>query len=120
MFAGLLRTSSARQDELCCSRGAVVLQLASNVLPELIMPDTLTARIPPRVEQKLAAYCVQHGVTRTDAVVRALDDYLDRQSGGSNAYALAADLIPKRGVAKLQSTAVRKLARDAFRGSRSR
>jgi len=84
------------------------------------MPTTLTARIPPRVEQKLAEYCVRHGVTRTDAVVRALDDYLDRQSGGSDAYALAADLIPKRGVAKLQSAAVRQLARGAFRGSRAR
>jgi hypothetical protein len=103
-----------------CGRDAFVLQLAPNVLPEIIMRDTLTARIPPRVEQKLTDYCVQHGVTRTDAVVRALDDYLDRQSGGSDAYALAADLIPKRGVAKLQSAAVRQLARDAFRGSRAR
>lgn len=84
------------------------------------MRDTLFAHIPPRVEQKLAEYCVQHGVTRTDAVVRALDDYLDRQSGGSNAHALAADLIPKRGVAKLQSAAVRQLARGALRGSRAR
>jgi hypothetical protein len=72
------------------------------------------------VEQRLANYCLQHGVTRTDAVVRALDAYLDRLSGGSDAYALAADLIPKLGVAKLQSAAVRKLARDAFRGSRAR
>jgi len=84
------------------------------------MADTLTARIPPRVEQKLAEYCVRHGVTRTGAVVRALEDYLDRKSGDSDAYALAADLIPKRGVAKLQSAAVRQLARGAFRGSRAR
>ena len=84
------------------------------------MADTLTARIPPRVGQKLAEYCVKHGVTRTDAVMRALDDYLDRQTGGSDAYALAADLIPKRGVAKLQSAAVRRLARNAFRGPRAR
>ncbi len=84
------------------------------------MADTLTARIPSRVEQKLAEYCAQHGVTRTHAVVHALDDYLDRQSGDSDAYALAADLIPKRGAAQLQSATVRKLARNAFRGSRAR
>lgn len=84
------------------------------------MSDTLTARIPPRVEQKLAEYCAKHGVTRTDATVRALDAYFDSQAGGGDAYALAADLIPKRGAPKLQSKAVRKLARGAFRGPRAR
>jgi hypothetical protein len=83
------------------------------------MTGTLTVRIPSRMEQKLAEYCEQLGVTRTDAVVRALDDYLDRQSRGNDAYALAADLIPKRGAAKLQSGAVRKLARAAICGSRA-
>ena len=84
------------------------------------MPETLTARIPPRVEQKLAEYCARQGITRTEAVVRALDAYLDRQTGGGDAYALAADLIPKRGAPKLQSSAARKMASDAFRGSRAR
>ena len=84
------------------------------------MSDTLTARIPPRVEQKLAEYCARHGITRTEALVRALDEYLDRQAGGGNAYTLAADLIPKRGAAALQSSAARKLARNAFRGTRAR
>ena len=84
------------------------------------MAATLTARIPPRVEQKLADYCVRHGVTRTDALVRALDEYLERESGGGDAYALATDLIPKQGAAKLQSADVRKLARGAFRGKRPR
>jgi hypothetical protein len=51
--------------------------------------------------------------------VRALDAYLDAQSGGANAYAIAADLIPRRGAAALQSTDVRRLARRAFRGPRS-
>ena len=84
------------------------------------MSRTLNARLPHRVEQKLAEYCVKHGISRTEATVRALDAYFDSQRGGVDAYALAADLIPKRGADKLQSSAVRKLARDAFRGSRSR
>jgi hypothetical protein len=63
---------------------------------------------------------VRQGVTRTEAVVRALDAFLDSQTGGTNAYALAADLIPKRGAPELQSSAARKLAREAFRGSRPR
>ena len=84
------------------------------------MADTLTARIPPRVEQKLADYCAKQGITRTEALVRALDEYLDRRSGGGDAYALAVDLIPKRGTGELQSDSVRRLARAAFRGSRAR
>ncbi len=84
------------------------------------MADVLTARLPPQVEEKLSAYCVKQGVTRTDAVVRALDEYLTREAGGGEAYALAADLIPKRGVKRLQSGNVRRLARAAFRGTRAR
>ena len=84
------------------------------------MPRTLTARIPPRVEQKLAEYCARQGVTRTEALVRALDEYLDRRAGGGDAFSLAVDLIPKRGVRELQSSEVRRLARAAFRGPRAR
>jgi hypothetical protein len=85
------------------------------------MAYTLTARLPPQVEQKLAEYCAKQGVTRTDAVVTALDDYLSRQTGGGgDAYTLAADLIPKRGAKTLQSADARKLARAAFRGTRTR
>lgn len=83
------------------------------------MGDTINARIPQRVEQKLAEYCAKRGVTRSEAVVRALDHYLDSASGGVSPYSLAADLIPPRGVKALQSGNVRELARKAFRGSRS-
>ena len=83
------------------------------------MSDIINARIPPQIEQKLADYCAKRGVTRTEAVVRALDHYLDRDAGGASPYSLAADLIPPRGVKELQSGSVRKLARRAFRGSRA-
>lgn len=84
------------------------------------MSAIINARIPPRVEQKLAEYCAKRGITRTEAVVRALDHYLDHDAGGASPYSLAADLIPSRGVKELQSGNVRELARKAFRGSRSR
>ena len=84
------------------------------------MGDIVNARIPPGLEQKLADYCVKRGVTRTEAVTRALDHYLDREAGGVSPYSLAADLIPPRGVKKLQSGNVRELARKAFRGQRAR
>ena len=82
------------------------------------MADTVNARIPPRIEQKLAEYCARRGVTRTQALVRALDRYLDQESGGATPYSLAADLIPAKGVKALQSGNVRALARKAFRGAR--
>lgn len=84
------------------------------------MAPTLNARLPLRVEQKLAEYCAKRGIKRTEAVVRALDQFLDSESGGANAYALAADLIPDEGAANLQSANVRELASKAFRGKRSR
>lgn len=84
------------------------------------MADVINARVPSRVEQKLADYCAKRGVTRTEAVVRALDHYLDQEAGGASAYALAADLIPARGARELQSDNARELARKAFRGTRTR
>lgn len=84
------------------------------------MSHTVNARIPPQIEQKLAEYCVKRGVTRSEAVLRALDNYLDREAGGVSPYALAADLIPRQGVKALQSGRVRALARRAFGASRTR
>jgi hypothetical protein len=88
--------------------------------PEEIMRRVLNARLPLRVEQKLADYCAKRGVTRSEAVVRALDRYLDEEGVGVDGYSLAVDLIPKRGVSNVQADAVRDLARKAFLGSRSR
>lgn len=84
------------------------------------MADVINARVPPRVVQKLAEYCAKRGITRTEAVVRALDHYLDREAGGASPYALAVDLIPRRGAKQIQSANVRELARKAFRAPSSR
>lgn len=83
------------------------------------MSSTINARLPPRIEQKLAEYCAKRGVNRSEAVVRALDRYLDGETGGVNAYALAADLIPAKGIKEVQADNVRELTRKAFRGSRA-
>jgi hypothetical protein len=37
---------------------------------------TLTVRLPNRVEQDLAEYCVTHKVSKSEAVKRALEDLL--------------------------------------------
>ena len=59
------------------------------------MADTINARIPPRVEHKLAEYCAR---------------------SGESAYSRVADLIPRRGTKAIRSDKVRELARKAFRG----
>lgn len=84
------------------------------------MSHTINARIPPRVEQKLAEYCAKSGVTRSQAVLRALEEYLDKAEGGADAFALAADLIPAKGAPDVQAEKVREIARRAFRGPRTR
>lgn len=84
------------------------------------MANTINARLPPKVEQKLADYCAKRGVTRSEAVVRALDQYLDSAVGGASAWSLAVDLIPEKGAEAIQSDHARELARKAFRGSRPR
>ncbi len=38
---------------------------------------TISVRLPPRVEQKLADYCVSEKVTKSEAVKRALERLLD-------------------------------------------
>ncbi len=43
---------------------------------------TLTVRLPERVEQDLAEYCVAHGVTKSEAVKRALEQLLQAPAKG--------------------------------------
>ncbi len=37
---------------------------------------TLTVRLPPRVEQELAEYCVKRRLTKSEAVKRAVEELL--------------------------------------------
>ncbi len=84
------------------------------------MSRTINARIAPHLEQRLAEYCAKQGVTRSEAVVQALDQYLDAAAGGISAWTLAADLVPEQGVKAIQSDNARELARRAMRGARAR
>ena len=45
---------------------------------------TLTVRLPSRVEQELADYCVTHGVSKSDAVKQALQDMLRPSADGAS------------------------------------
>ena len=43
---------------------------------------TLTVRLPERVEQDLAEYCIAHGVSKSEAVKRALEQLLQNPATG--------------------------------------
>ena len=47
---------------------------------------TLTVRLPDRVEQDLAEYCVTHGVSKSEAVKRALEELLRAPETGSKLH----------------------------------
>jgi Arc/MetJ-type ribon-helix-helix transcriptional regulator len=57
------------------------------------MMMTLSVRIPPRIEQELADYCARNGVSKSEAVKRALDDFLSGKKGDESPYELIKDLI---------------------------
>jgi hypothetical protein len=82
---------------------------------------TLTVRLPPRVEQELAEYCVKRRVTKSEAVKRALMDLMAVNAGKPSAYDLGKDLFgpqtdapPTEDIAR-NST---RLLRGHFRGKK--
>jgi Arc/MetJ-type ribon-helix-helix transcriptional regulator len=44
---------------------------------------TLTVRLPDRVEQDLAEYCVKRGISKSQAVKEALEDLLRARAAGA-------------------------------------
>lgn len=80
---------------------------------------TLTVRLPERVEQELAEYCVKRGISKSDAVKQALDKLLAEQADAPSAYELGkeffgphTDTKPTEEVA----TDIKRLLRERFRG----
>jgi Arc/MetJ-type ribon-helix-helix transcriptional regulator len=79
----------------------------------------ISVRLPPRVEQKLADYCVSRKVTKSEAVKRALEEMLDRSSGKASAFQLGRGFI---GVEKSRGDVARhskRLLRERFRNKGS-
>jgi len=55
---------------------------------------TLTVRLPKRVEQELAEYCVKRGISKSEAVKQALEELLHaRATGASDAHDLGHPFI---------------------------
>ena len=51
---------------------------------------TLTVRLPARVEQDLAEYCVQRRVTKSEAVKQALEKLLEESGAPTDVYKASA------------------------------
>ena len=79
---------------------------------------TLTVRLPDRVEQELAEYCVEHRITKSEAVKLALQELLrvpeSRTVGLRHPY-IGCDT--RRGDVARH---IKRLLRERFRGKRAR
>ena len=83
---------------------------------------TLTVRLPPRVEQELAEYCVKRRLTKSEAVKLALMNLLSANAGKPSAYELGKDLFgPHTDAAPTEDIARHsgRLMREHFRGRKS-
>lgn len=84
---------------------------------------TLTVRLPDRVEQELAEYCVKRRITKSEAVKQALMDLLAANTGKPSAYDLGKDLFgPQTDAAPTEDIArhSQRLLRERFRGKKGR
>ena len=82
---------------------------------------TLTVRLPLRVEEELARYCVARRITKSEAVKQALARLLAEDAARPSPYALGkggfgSDRTPDRNVAR----DTKRLLRERFRGKPAR
>jgi hypothetical protein len=80
---------------------------------------TLTVRLPERVEQDLADYCIKHRLSKSEAVKLALDKLLAASAGKPSPYDLGKDLFgPHTDATPTEDTArnSKRLLREHFRG----
>ena len=81
----------------------------------------ISVRLPPRVEQKLAEYCVSHKVTKSEAVKRALVQMLEAKAGRESPYELGREFFERNLRAKPTQDIARHTKRlliEHFRGKR--
>jgi hypothetical protein len=82
---------------------------------------TLTVRLPPRVEQELAEYCLKRRITKSEAVKQALMELLAANAGKPSAYDLGKDLFgPHTDAAPTEDIArhSKRLLREHFRAKK--
>lgn len=57
----------------------------------------ISIRLPQELEEKLASLSASQGVTKSDLVKRALEDYFERDKEARHPYDLGKDLFGKYG-----------------------
>lgn len=82
---------------------------------------SLTVRLPPRIEQELATYCVSRRITKSDAVKQALERLLAEDARALSPFELGKDGFgaddSKRGDIARNT---KRLIRERFRGKAGR
>ena len=79
----------------------------------------LSVRLPPRVEQQLAQYCLSHKVSKSQAIKHALERMLDGNAKNPSPYELGGDFFEQhRGTRANEDVALnsKRLLREHFRG----
>ena len=79
---------------------------------------TISVRLPPRVEQKLAEYCASHKLTKSEAVKRALEQML-KDGSDSSPYEAGREFFDRNLAATPSEDVARhtkRLLRERFRG----
>ncbi len=82
---------------------------------------TMSVRLPPGVEQRLADYCVSHKLTKSEAVKRALEELLDDKEGTPSPYDLGREFFERNLRIKPTEDVARHTKRlliEHFRGKR--
>ena len=79
----------------------------------------ISVRLPPRVEQRLAEYCVTHKVSKSEAVKRALEGLFDASGPAPDAYKASARFRGSDSTPGDVARNSKKLLRRHFRGRSS-
>ncbi len=84
------------------------------------MPSTLNARMPDDITLRLGDLCTDRGATKTELVIAALREYLDKYKPRPTAYELAMALLAahpaaQAGLPQIQATDAKKILREKFR-----
>ena len=81
----------------------------------------ISVRLPPKVEQKLAEYCVSHKVSKSEAIKRALASMLEESSAKASPYDLGREFFERNLRTKPSEDIARHTKRlliEHFRGKR--
>jgi hypothetical protein len=76
----------------------------------------LSVRLPHRVEEQLADYCVAHQVTKSEAVKHALERLFTQSGAAPSSYALGKQFMGSDRRPGDVARHTKKLLRERFRG----